>query len=170
MVTIPISWQLDSNVRPPLGAQWFVACSVGMGVCFAVLGTRHPLVAHPVRSRAVELACRLLRFRLGRIHRRNGPVVALLGAGDSRKAGECQGDQKPSVHGVSEGSHHPMSRRGLPLDAAKAAMPFPQARHEYSTGVLVLLLWPPPLLSPLLRRGTTWIWMFCVPPVQVPSA
>jgi len=74
-----------------------------MGIAVGVFRTWHPLMAHLVRPRAVELACRLLRFCFGRIHRWHGPCVAVLGAGDRRKAGGCQGDHKQSVHGVSEG-------------------------------------------------------------------
>ena len=105
MVTIPISWQLDSNVRPPLGAQWFVACSVGMGVCFAVLGTRHPLVAHLMSPCAVVLGRCLFCLSPRGIHGWNSPLGGVLSAGDRRNTGGCQSKKEQALHEGSKVVH-----------------------------------------------------------------
>lgn len=62
----------------------------------------HPLVAHAMGSRAVEVEpCRLLRFGLGGVHRRTPPLAwsgrGLLGRGCSGQEHQAGGQDQPAM-------------------------------------------------------------------------
>lgn len=76
-----------------------------MGLGVAVLGTRHPLVAHLMRPCAVELDRCLFCLCLRAIHRWHSFLGGVLSAGDGRETGGCQSEKEQALHEGNKVAH-----------------------------------------------------------------
>jgi hypothetical protein len=76
-----------------------------MALGIAMLGARHPLVAHLMGTCAAKLGCCLFSLCLRGVPRWRSSLGGLLSEGDGRKAGGCKSEKEQALYELSKIAH-----------------------------------------------------------------